>query len=134
MFSEDTVQDTLLVLSQLTDWNAIDLFTTESPVFIIYYRDKFLPLPLYRLNAFRCLNAIAQKGMGETPHLKLQIITETLKFPEILETLVLQYSQIDWANQQFSSSQLEDHLVFYSTVAESLGWLLRWCFDEDAKE
>ena len=94
-------------------------------------RDIFLPHPQFRMNAFLCLDAIATKRMVENPGLKLEIVTQTLRYPEILERLIGQYSSFTLS--QLSSVDRESELNFYVRVAESVGWLERWCL-EDIKE
>jgi hypothetical protein len=69
--------------------------------------------------------------MAETPGLKLEIVTQTVRYPEILESLIGQYSSDKLS--QLSSVDREAELNFYVRVAESVGWLGRWCL-EDIKE
>ena len=57
-FTPEAVNDCMLVISQLTDWNALELFTENQKVMEML-RDIFLPHPQFRMNAFLCLDAIA---------------------------------------------------------------------------
>jgi hypothetical protein len=56
-FTPEAVNDCMLVIAQLTDWNALELFT-ENKMVLEMLRDTFLPHPQFRLNAFLCLDAI----------------------------------------------------------------------------
>lgn len=57
-FDEETVDDALEVMSQLIDWNSLDLFGDCIETF-----KMFLKSEKYRTNALHCLHAFVYKGM-----------------------------------------------------------------------
>ncbi len=85
LFSEDAVNDSLLVLSQLTDWNQLDPYFTN-PTLIDLYITKFMQSDIFQCNAFRCLDAIVQKGAESQERVKN--MTETINFIELIKGLI----------------------------------------------
>lgn len=67
-------------ISQLIDWNALELFSQLIPVFKEFLKPNFKQ---FRVNAMQCLHAFVHKGMDYP--LKIQMIKEL----EFLDTLNL---------------------------------------------
>lgn len=78
MFDEEIVNDSLEVMAQLIDWNALELFAGQIELF-----KGFLSDAKYRTNAMLCFHAIIYKGMDYPQKVELIV---NLKFMDILES------------------------------------------------
>lgn len=85
LFSEETVNDALMVISQLTDWNQLDPNFTN-PTLIELYITKFMQSDTFECNAFRCLDAIVQKGAESQERVKN--MTETINYKDLIKALL----------------------------------------------
>ena len=83
MFDEETVNETLEVMSQLIDWNALELFGGQIDVF-----KNFLGNVKFRNNAMMCIHSIVYKGMDYP--LKVELIVN-LGFMDVLESFQIKF-------------------------------------------
>ncbi len=109
LFSDEAVNDTLKVISQLTDWNALE--ACISPSLLELYKNKFIIQTTFQSNAFLCLDAVAQKKTPEIQS-RLSNITDVLSYQSLLSN-ILDISQT-----------CTPHLK--TLVSESLSRIMQW--------
>ena len=100
-FDEQTVNEALLVVSQLIDWNALELFASMVPML-----QGFLAAKAVRRNALMCLHAIVHKGMDYPAKVELIV---NIQYVEILES--------------FMGDQIYDDELLFTTIAETINKL-----------
>lgn len=85
VFEQETVNETLEVISQLIDWNSLEYFSGAIELF-----KMFLQMDQYRTQALSCLHAIVHKGMDYSQKVELIV---NLNFLEIIESFQIKYRE-----------------------------------------
>eukprot|EP00347_Sterkiella_histriomuscorum_P020494 403337586 len=120
IFDEELVNNTLEVMAQLIDWNALELFGEQINIF-----KAFLQMKKFRNNALSCIHAIAYKGMDYP--LKVELLVN-LGFLDILESFKIKYRErpSEESDEQEEQDQEEE---FFETVGEAVDKLGQWCLE-----
>ncbi|CDW81505.1 exportin-t [Stylonychia lemnae] len=120
LFDEEMVNDTLEVMGQLIDWNALELFGGLIELF-----KSFLNNPKYRANAISCFHSIVYKGMDYPQKVELIV---NLQFLDILESFEIRFRERPSEDSDLQEEQ-ENEEEFFEAVSEIVDKLGQWCLE-----
>ena len=116
VFNVKTIRGALKVVSQLIDWNELQLFID----FVPYFKE-FVKMKNFRQGAFACLGAIVAKGMSDTD--KITVI-KNLQF---LETLtIVEMTVAREVNDDIDLDSQDEEEKFLSSVSRAILKLGKW--------